>query len=165
MWLPVAAISIPACATTYLTVEQAQQAIFPGAKMTPASVRLSGEQAQQAAKKAGVEVDSGELRAWKVAGGGWFILDDVLGKHEFISYAVGLDSNGAVTQIEIMDYRESYGYEIRNAKWRRQFAGKTAADPVKLDRDIRNISGATLSSRHVADGVRKVLAIYAVALK
>ena len=57
------------------------------------------------------------------------------------------------------------GYEVRNPEWRKQFVGKTAADPLRLNADIRNISGATLSSRHVTDGVKRVLATYAVALR
>ena len=67
--------------------------------------------------------------------------------------------------IEILDYRESHGGEIRDAKWRAQFLGKTAADPLQLDRDIRNISGATLSCRHVTDGVKRLLALYETELK
>lgn len=89
----------------------------------------------------------------------------MVGKHEFITYAVALNANGSVREIEIMDYRESYGYEVRNPEWRKQFVGKTTADPLLLNEDIRNISGATLSSRHVTDGVKRVLATYAVALK
>ena len=68
-------------------------------------------------------------------------------------------------QIEIMDYRESYGYEIRNEAWRRQFVGKRDGDPLKLDVDIQNIGGATLSCRHITDGVKRLLALYNVALK
>jgi len=37
--------------------------------------------------------------------------------------------------------------------------------PLKLDRDIKNISGATLSCRHVADEVKRLLAFYEIALK
>jgi len=36
---------------------------------------------------------------------------------------------------------------------------------VRLDADIHNISGATLSCRHVTDGVRRLLSLYAHALK
>jgi Na+-translocating ferredoxin:NAD+ oxidoreductase RnfG subunit len=46
-----------------------------------------------------------------------------------------------------------------------QFAGKTAADPLRLDGDIKNISGATLSCRHITDAVKRLLATYEVALK
>ena len=54
---------------------------------------------------------------------------------------------------------------MREAKWRAQFTGKTAAAPLKLDADIQNISGATLSSRHVTEGVRRILALHAIALR
>ncbi len=165
VWLPVAAISTSVYAKTYFTVAEAQQAIFPGEKLTPDFLTLSDSQAALIAKRTGQDVIHRQIKAWKVAGGGWFIVDEVVGKHELITYAVGLNPDGSVKQIEIMDYRESYGYEIRNARWLRQFAGKTAADPVMLNQDIGNISGATLSSRHVTEGVRRVLATYAVALK
>ncbi len=89
----------------------------------------------------------------------------MIGKHEFITYAVGLTSEGAVRGIEIMDYRESYGGQVRDPKWRAQFVGKTKTAPLTLDRDIKNISGATLSSRHLTDGVRRVLALHDVALR
>jgi Na+-translocating ferredoxin:NAD+ oxidoreductase RnfG subunit len=102
---------------------------------------------------------------WKVSNGGWFIVDQVLGKHEYITYALGLTATGAVKQIEILDYRETYGYQVRDESWRQQFVGKTAESPLNLDRDIRNISGATLSSRHITDGVRRLLVTYDVALR
>ena len=66
--------------------------------------------------------------------------------------------------IEIMVYRETYGYQVRNAEWRQKFVGKTLADPFKLDEDIPNISGATLSSRNVMNGVKRLLALQQVAL-
>jgi len=134
-------VIIPAHATTYLTVERAQQVLFPGASFTPVALK-------------------GKERVWRAAGAGWFVVDEVLGKHELITYAVGLDPQGRVRGIEVLDYRESHGGEIRDPQWRLQFAGKTARDPLQLDRDIRNISGATLSCRHVTDGVKRILALY-----
>ena len=165
VWLPVAAISTSVYATTYLSVEQAQQTIFPGATFTQAFAALTDDQKREIERRSGVEVSNKEVRLWKVGSVGYFIVDEVIGKHEFITYAIGLNADGSVKQIEIMVYRESYGYEVRNAAWRRQFVGKTTGDAVSLNQDIRNISGATLSSRHVADGVRRVLATYVVALK
>jgi Na+-translocating ferredoxin:NAD+ oxidoreductase RnfG subunit len=110
-------------------------------------------------------VRSRALKVWKVRGGGWFIVDEVLGKHEYINYALGLNASGSVRQIEILDYRETYGYEVREASWRQQFVGKTSQAPLKLDGDVRNISGATLSSRHITEGVKRLLATYEVALR
>ena len=92
------------------------------------------------------------------------MVDRVLGKHEYITYALALTSDGAVSGLEILEYRETYGDEIRNAAWRRQFVGKRSAQRLVLGQEIRNISGATLSSRHVTDGVRRLLATYQLLL-
>ena len=168
IWLAPAALVCGAAsvhAVTYLTVEQAQAAIFPGKKLTPADVTLTPEQRKAIAKASDVRVRNPELKVWRVEGGGWFLLDEVIGKHEFITYAVGLTEDGAVKQIEVMDYRETYGGQVRDEKWRAQFTGKKHGAKLKLDEDIQNISGATLSSRHIADGVRRLLATYELALK
>lgn len=157
-------VPAPCFAAIYVSAEQAQKLIFPGATVSPANVALSPGQRKAIEKASGIRLRK-DPRVWRVAGGGWFVVDEVLGKHEFITYAVGLSAAGAVKGIEIMEYRESYGYEVKEAKWRAQFTGKTAAAPLKLDEDIQNISGATLSSRHLTEGVRRVLALHAIALK
>src|ERR1051325_7938416 len=164
--LPVSALVAPSTfAVQYLTVDQAQRAIFPGKSLVSAPVKLSAAQRKAIAQASGVRVLHDDQQVWRVSGGGWFIVDEVVGKHEFITYAVGLNTNGSVKQIEVMDYRETYGGEIRNEKWRAQFVGKTSQSQLKLKRDIKNISGATLSCRHVTDGVKRLLAFYEVALK
>ena len=96
---------------------------------------------------------------------GWLILDEVLGKHEFINWALALNPDGSVKSVEILEYRETYGYEIRNADWRAQFLGKKHGAKLKLDEDIKNVSGATLSCRHITDGVKRLLSFYEIALK
>jgi Na+-translocating ferredoxin:NAD+ oxidoreductase RnfG subunit len=157
--------AVAGVANTYLTLEQAQQAIFPQRSFSPTNITLSADQLRTIESRSGVRVRTKEFRAWKVSGGGWFLVDEVIGKHEYITYAVGLNSDGSVKQIEILDYRETYGYQVRDAAWRQQFVGKTAQAPLQLDQDIRNISGATLSSRHITEGVRRLLATYEVALR
>ena len=163
-WLaPVAAlVAAPACATTYYSVEQAQDLLFPGQTMTPIAVTLSAMQARDIGKRSDSRVRERELKVWQAENGGWFYLDQVIGKHEFITYGVAIDANGAVTGIEILDYRESYGGEVRNPKWRAQFVGKQAGAPLQLDVDIINLSGATLSSRNLATGVRRLLTTHAL---
>jgi Na+-transporting NADH:ubiquinone oxidoreductase subunit NqrC len=92
------------------------------------------------------------------------VLDDVIGKFELISYAVGINPDASVRQVEILTYRESHGGEIRNPAWRRQFAGKRAPAGMAIGDGIANISGATLSCTHVTDGVRRIAAIAQVVL-
>jgi Na+-translocating ferredoxin:NAD+ oxidoreductase RnfG subunit len=164
--IPVTALVAPtAMAVTYLSVEQAQQAIFPGKACTSMPLQLNSDQRKQIEQQSRVRLLNKDPRVWRVSGGGWLVVDEVIGKHEYITYAVGLNSDGSVRGVEIMEYRESYGGEVRNPKWRAQFTGKTKSAPLQLDQDIQNISGATLSSRHISDGVRRVLALHDVALR
>jgi hypothetical protein len=153
-----------AAATTYLTVGQAQALMLPGEALRPDFRQLSGEQSDAIRKASGVSPLSKDLKAWRAGSGGWFIVDEVVGKHEFIAFAVALDATGAVKDVEILDYREAYGGQVREPAWRAQFVGKRAGSPVALGKDIKNISGATLSSKHVTDGVRRILATYSIVL-
>lgn len=164
-WLLPAAtalVAAPAAATTYLTVAQAQQALLPGQALQAVAVRLTPAQAKAIQQASGLRVREPVLRVWRAANGGWFYVDQVLGKHEMITYALAVDAAGAVTGLEILDYRETYGGQVRNPKWRAQFVGKKAGAPLKIDVDIANLSGATLSSAHVAEGVRRLLATHAL---
>jgi len=168
--LPAALIAVaPAYATDYLTVPQAQHLLFPDAdRFVDATVELTDDQSKAIEAKSGVRQRWKKQAVWRVEKSGefegWFIVDEVLGKHEFITYAVGLTPDGKVRGIEILTYRETYGYQIRNPDWRHLFEGKTLADPFKLEQDIPNISGATLSCRNVTNGVKRLLALQQVAL-
>jgi len=165
--LPFGLVATPiahvAFAAQYMTVEQAQRAAFPDAtEFTPrvldaTSLALSGAPQGWAPKAWLARADGRVL--------GWLMVDQVIGKSELITYAVALDAGGAVKSIEILDYREAHGGEIRLAGWRKQFAGKTGADPLELNKDIKNISGATLSCRHVTEGVQRSLKVYNAALR
>jgi hypothetical protein len=139
----VAALSSPAQAVQYLSVGEAQKLAFPSASNF-------------------VEADAG--RSWRAEAGGkllgLFVIDHVIGKHLYIDYAVALTPNGQVHRVDILQYRESYGGDVRSAAWLGQFVGKGAGSPLRVGDDIRNISGATLSSQHVTEGVKRILAAY-----
>ena len=87
-------------------------------------------------------------------------IDQVIGKHEFITYAVGISKEAKVVGVEILEYRESYGHQVRREAWRRQFIGKNKTSELELNKDIKNLSGATLSSAHITEGVRRLLFNY-----
>jgi hypothetical protein len=150
LWVPLAAVCVPAAAhaTQYLTVEQARRLLFPAAERFAPSTLRSGHDEQP---------------LWRALRGdaflGYFIVDEVIGKHELITYAVAIDPMGVVRGVEILDYRESRGGEVRDPRWRAQFVGKGPADPLRLGEDIQNLSGATLSSRHITEGVRRLVAL------
>ncbi len=164
--LPVAALvaSAPAQAMVYMSTEQAQKLMFGDAALMPVPLALTPEQTAAIEKDSGVKVFAGGLRAWRAADGGWFFVDAVIGKHDLITYAVALSVDGKVRQVEILEYREAYGGDVRNPRWRAQFNGKQHGDALSVGDGIQNISGATLSCTHVTDGIRRLLSTYAIAL-
>lgn len=165
--LPAGLIAVPAFhaayATQYMSVAEAQRAAFAEASEFHALPPID------AATAAELGAAGWSPQIWQALGGdkklGWLIVDRVIGKSELITYALALDTTGAVRSLEILEYRETHGAEIRLAAWRKQFVGKTAQEPVQLDRDIKNISGATLSSRHVTEGVHRLLQLYERSLR
>jgi hypothetical protein len=165
VWLPLAAVTIcqPAQAMVYMSVEQAQQLLFGEHALTPLPLILSAADIAMIERESGSRYYAGAVRAWR-ADNGFLFVDAVIGKHDLINYAVALTNEGRVRQVEILEYREAYGGEVRGEAWRKQFVGRSHGDPVQIGRDILNISGATLSCQHVTDGVRRLLALYAIAI-
>ena len=156
-------------AADYPTAEEARRAFFPGATSFDAHpVRLTPEQRREITSVSGVKQRGEEQPVWRAMKDatplGWFLVDDVVGKHEYITYALAISPEGAVIGVEILAYRETHGAQVGRAEWRACFKGRTLADPLQLDRDIPNISGATLSCRNVTNGVKRLLALHRVAL-
>lgn len=149
-------------AEVYLSEEKAVQILFPGLIFTSESLQLTSTEQEKIKSLSGERVRTANVRAWKSKNGSWVFIDRVLGKHEYITFALGIDSQGKVKGVEILEYRESYGHEVRSEKWRAQFVDKDASSTLRLDQDINNISGATLSSDHLTAGVRRILRTHAV---
>jgi FMN-binding domain len=158
-------------AADYMTVDEAQKAVFPEAdayqeivvaQQTPAQLRALLD-------LAGPQPAHGTIRIWRATRNGALLghvfVDEVIGRQNLITYAVGIGSGGELRNLEILAYRESHGSEIRNPAWRAQFDRRTALDQVRFRTDIKNISGATLSSEHVTEGIRWLMALWQSALR
>jgi FMN-binding domain len=157
-------------AADYLTIDVAQKEFFPSAQsFEPVLIGLTPDQKAIVARLAGPQPPHGTLRIWgAVEDGvtiGYVFFDEVIGKSDYISYATAIDARGVLKTIEILSYRESHGAEIRNAAWREQFANKGDLAHLQFRLDIKNISGATLSSEHVTQGVRWLYALWQTALR
>jgi hypothetical protein len=156
-------------ATEYLSVEGAQRALFPQADLFSELVlSLNAAQREQVATLAGRQPPHRSLRVWKAMRGGelagYLFVDEVIGRDDFITYAAGIDAAGHLGALEVLAYRESHGGEIRSDAWRRQFAGRQGLGQLRVQTDIKNIAGATLSCEHVTAGVRWLVALWQVAL-
>ncbi len=149
---------------SYLSREQARAILLPGSAEARV-VSLSKKERKQIGEASGVEVVNVEMDAWKRSDGSWLIFDTVDGRYEAIDIAVAINGEGEAMGVEILTYREIYGYEVRSPKWRRQFHGKSADSKLKLDKDISNISGATISSQSITKGVKRLLHTWELVLR
>jgi len=165
--LGLAMISAPIVtqAKIYVSVEQAQKILFPNKALLKNPIIITGDLQDKMRAASSIRHPFQGDRIWKASDGGWLVIDEVVGKHEMITYAAAINPNGSIAGIEILKYVESYGYEVAEPQWRKQFIGKTVNDPIKLNQDIQNIGGATLSCKHLTDGVKRITVLYELALK
>jgi hypothetical protein len=91
---------------------------------------------------------------------GYAFIDEEKGEHLPITFAVKLSPDGRVQRQEIVVYREARGDEVRCDRFRKQFVGKSAHDAIEVDQDIVAVSGATISSRAMALGVKRAVVLF-----
>jgi len=90
---------------------------------------------------------------------GWAIIQNTIGKHKPMTYMVGVTPDGKISNVEVLVYRESRGSEVRKKRFNYQYEGKDVRDPIRINRDIINISGATMSVRSMSAGAKRVLVL------
>ncbi len=91
---------------------------------------------------------------------GYTFEDTVAGKWGPIHYFLGLDAFGKILAVKVLAYQERRGRPVAEKRFTQQFVGKDQNNPVRLRKDIQGITGATISSRGLTDGVRKLLYIF-----
>jgi FMN-binding domain len=90
---------------------------------------------------------------------GYAMVQNTIGKHKPMTYMVGVDGQGSVSDIELLVFREARGSEVRQKRFNSQYEGKTVLDPVRINKDIINISGATMSVRSMSAGIKRALVL------
>ncbi len=90
---------------------------------------------------------------------GFAVIAEEIGKFKPITFIVKAGMDGKVERVEVMVYREAVGSEVRRQRFARQFRGKSAKDPLRINRDIINVTGATMSVQAMTAGVKKALII------
>jgi hypothetical protein len=157
-------------AAEYLSVGDAQRVLFPQADhFDEVLLALGPEQKQKVVELAGPQPPHRSLRSWKAMRQGELLghvfVDEVIGRQDFITYAVAIRADGRLSAPEVLAYRESHGGEIAGAAWRHQFEGRGDLGELRFRADIKNIAGATLSCEHVTQGVRWIVALWEVSLR
>jgi Na+-translocating ferredoxin:NAD+ oxidoreductase RnfG subunit len=148
----------------YLTEEQALKILFPRSQqIRPEELRLTVEQKAKIQDRIGWKFPEESFRSFvghtngKVDG--YAVIQETIGKHRPITYIVGISPEGKVFDVEIMVYRESKGSEVKRKRFNAQYEGKTSQDPIRINKDIINVTGATMSVRSVSAGVKRALVL------
>ncbi len=155
-----------AWATVLITVEEALELAFPGATIERQTLFLSDGQGRRVAEKSGSEVSSSLATRYVARDGdgvvlGWAYLDTHRVRTLPETLMVVLDADGKVRRVEVVTFREPLEYMPRKG-WYEQYEGQKLDDDLALKRDIRPVTGATLTARATTEAVRRVLALHAV---
>ena len=152
-------------AKVFLTVEEALELAFPGCEIERRTVFLTEEQLERARKLAGVEIESALAYPYDATCGGEASGTAYLDKHRVRTMPevlmVAVDAEGRVRRIEILDFSEPEDYIPRKV-WYEQFDAHALAPELDLKREIRGVTGATLTARATTEAVRRVLALHQV---
>lgn len=148
----------PAAGKVFLTRSEALALAFPDCKVEREARYLTPEQQRQAAKLAGVKVDSRLVVRYLASCGGaaYFDVHRVRTLPETLMVVV--DAEGRVQQLEVMAFLEPEEY-IPRRNWYEQFLNRRLNPRLRLKRSIHAVTGATLTARATADAVRRILAL------
>ena len=167
--IPVLTSAIPeAFAAALSSVGEALEAFFPDAQeITEEVVVLTEDQKKAIEERAKIILDPRMDQKFlfsigKVNGEitGYAAQDMVKGKWGLISYMIALDPNGMVRDVMVLEYREKRGRPVAKRRFLKQFRGKTIDDPIKVQKDIRGVTGASISSNGMTNGIRKMVHIF-----
>ena len=142
--------------------EEALAAVYPGANIRAEQLFLTSAQVKQVAARAGTEPASALVarylatRNGQSAGRAYVDTHTVRTKQE--SLLISLDVSGRVIRVDVTAFREPPEYRAPEA-WLGQYKGRGLDDDLTVNRAIRPIAGATLTTRAANSAVRRVLAI------
>jgi Na+-translocating ferredoxin:NAD+ oxidoreductase RnfG subunit len=153
-------------APVYATREEALARAFPPpATVERKSLFLTTEQRERVSRLARVKVDSSLVVAYIGRKGGELLgtayFDTHLVRTQTETLLVTVAPDGSVGSVEVVAFSEPEDYLPRPA-WLKLFARRKLDDDLSVGRGLAHVTGATLTTRAIADAVRRVLAIHAV---
>lgn len=152
-----------------MTVEEALRTLFPEAQNIETHIQtLSDEQMKIIEESAGVSLNPDYERKFRFfiaknengSIAGYAGEDAVPGKWGPIHYMLAIDPDGRIRDVIVLEYQEKRGRPVAENRFIKQFRKKTVEDDLKIMRDIRGVTGASISSNGMTNGIRKMMHIY-----
>ena len=151
-------------AEVFMSEEEAVKIMLPKSqRIRKELLRLSQEKKELVEQRIGWKFpeDSFDVYIGETADkvDGYAMVHNTIGKHKHMTYMVSVDGQGQVTDVELLVFREARGSEVGRKRFNSQYESKTVLDPIRINKDIINISGATMSVRSMSAGVKRVLVL------
>jgi len=148
----------------FMTEEEAVKTVLPNSKrIRKELIRLTQEKKELIEQRIGWKFpeESFELYIGETDDkiDGYAMIHNTIGKYKPMTYMVGVDARGTCTDVELLVFRDAKGSEVGRKRFNSQYDGKTVTDPIRINKDIINISGATMSVRSMSAGVKRVLVL------
>jgi len=152
----------------YLTLDEALRLHFNHANSVERRILfLTDEQVKKIQAQAKARVES-KLVTYYIARdnkgvNGYAFIETHIVRTMPETFMVILNPDGSVREVEMLAFYEPEDY-LPSKRWLALFRDKTLQSDLWLKRGIQNIVGATLSAQCVAEGIRKILALYELAI-
>jgi len=151
-------------AEVFMTEEEAVKIMLPKSQhIRKEMLRLSQEKKELVEQRIGWKFPEDSFEVYIGETGdkvdGYAMNHNTIGKHKHMTYMVGVDAKGRCSNVELLVFREAKGSEVGRKRFNSQYEGRTVFDPIRINKDIINISGATMSVRSISAGVKRVLVL------
>lgn len=155
-------------ATVFYSKEEAFELAFgAGAEVEPLALFLTDEQAEKIEKLALVKLDSKlyTLHVGKRGGQvlGYAAIESHNVRTQPETVMILLSPTGGLARVEMLAFHEPPEYQPP-PRWFERLYQRPLAE-LRIGQGVDGIAGATLSAHASLDGIRKVMAIYQIALK
>lgn len=161
-------LSLPAGATVFHSREEALELAFPDADRVEArDFFLTAEQRAEIEARAKAPLESDLITVYVGHRGeevtAYAIFDTHIVRTLPETFLIVLTPAGAIAATHVLAFYEPLEY-MPAERWLRQFDRKRLEDDLHVGRGIAAITGSTLTSRAVANSIRRALAIHGVLL-
>ena len=142
----------------YVEADDYLQSVFVSEVPAAQTLWVTGDLREQVEHVLGHRFAGLRVRYWADEATSAWILDEI-GKELPITIGVSV-ANGAIADVEVLEFRESRGWEVRYPFFTDQFADARLGPDRTLDRRIDGITGATMSVKAVTRIARIALLLH-----
>lgn len=150
-------------AQVFSTRDEAINRLFPGRTIVRKTLFLTDLEKEAIEQKVGASVESKVVPYYIALGKegveGYLFFDTRIVRTMPETFMVAIRPDTTIARVEILAFHEPADY-LPGERWLQLFSGRRLTDDLWVKRTIPNITGATLSTRSINDGVRRFLAVF-----